>query len=154
MYLLQIEIGKKVLQDLQGLSDTRLIARRAFPAIHVALIGLVAEAFEQQGIPRWTPLADVTVFERLRLGFSAGPILVRTGSLRRSFTDQGNPLHIYRTEFGEKESKLTFGSLDPRAIPLAEGELERNLPARPIFPTSEIIHEELEGTIVSVDNAY
>lgn len=48
----------------------------------------VEEAFELEG-PGWAPLAKSTIQDRERRGFSAGPILTRSGNLRKVATRKG-----------------------------------------------------------------
>lgn len=46
----------------------------------------ITRNFEAEGRPaRWTPLAESTIRDRIRKGFAPGPILVRTGALKRRF---------------------------------------------------------------------
>ncbi len=44
--------------------------------------------FRAGGRPKWQPLSRVTIKERLRKGFPRGPILVRTGNLRKVATSR------------------------------------------------------------------
>jgi phage virion morphogenesis protein len=45
----------------------------------------IGDNFEQQGRPAWQPLKASTLKERTKLGYT-GPILQRTGKLKRSIT--------------------------------------------------------------------
>ena len=48
--------------------------------------------FAHEGRPkRWKPLAPITIAERLALGFGPGPILVRTGRMKRGFRARIGP---------------------------------------------------------------
>lgn len=48
--------------------------------------------FAAQGRPgRWAPLKAATIRERVRLGYGPGPILVRTGKLKRGFRFEWGP---------------------------------------------------------------
>lgn len=40
--------------------------------------------FDSEGRPKWRALSAVTIEDRLRRGYGAGPILVRTGELKES----------------------------------------------------------------------
>jgi phage gpG-like protein len=48
----------------------------------------LTDNFDDEG-PGWAPLAPSTVASRLALGYPAGPILHRSGRMRRSLTGQG-----------------------------------------------------------------
>lgn len=78
--------------------------------------------FAAEGRPtRWAPLKDVTIADRLRQGYGAGPILQRTGSMARSFYPKSG-----RHEYRIRNSRYyylyhQFGA--PRA----------NIPARPML---------------------
>lgn len=48
--------------------------------------------FAAEGRPgRWAPLKAATIRERIRLGYGPGPILVRTGRLKRGFRFEWGP---------------------------------------------------------------
>lgn len=138
---------------LETVSDTRPLAQAAFPVLSELLTNLVDMSFTAEGIPPWEPLSEVTVFERLFLGFGEGPILFRTGSLYESFVSDQHPYHVHREELRSEMSTLEVGSSDPRAVPLSEGVLEDNLPARPIFPDHTLIFEEMVDSIDEVTEA-
>jgi phage gpG-like protein len=149
VHRLQIEVHtNRILAGIDVLADTAPLARRAFPAICAVLSGAVSDVFEQQGMPAWQVLAEATVYERLRLGFNAVPIMIRSGSLLRSMTGEGE-MHVENLQAAKEESVITFGSEDPRAVPLGRGSLQDNLPARPMFPPAQVLHPELQATIVA-----
>lgn len=52
--------------------------------ITTAMAASVENNFAVEG-PNWAPLADKTIEERLAQGYDAGPILTRSGALRRGF---------------------------------------------------------------------
>lgn len=84
----------------------------------------VEDTFNREG-PGWDRLASWTLRERADLGFSSGPILQRTGVLKRTLTDPqlgrlqyslggfstGN--EITKSISGGRAT-LRFGTLDPR----------------------------------------
>lgn len=56
------------------------------------LLERIDKSFRYEGLPRrWRPLAASTVRERMRLGYGEGPILQRTGRLRRGFRKKVTP---------------------------------------------------------------
>ncbi len=55
-------------------------------AIKNVVIPSINKNFESGGRPAWTELAAGTIANRARDGFSPGPILVRTGKMRRAAT--------------------------------------------------------------------
>ncbi|HEY7195517.1 MAG TPA: phage virion morphogenesis protein [Gemmatimonadales bacterium] len=64
--------------------------RPVWPDVVKAFQAITTKAFATEGASTefgaWTPLAPATLKERERLGFGAGPILERTGALRRALT--------------------------------------------------------------------
>ena len=83
-----------------------------------------------QGVA-WSQLAPSTVRDRISKGFGgAHPILVRTGSYRASFTQQGAAGHI--DDFRETGGgwSITVGSRDFRAKFLNPG--TARMPSRPV----------------------
>lgn len=78
--------------------------------------------FEAEGRPeKWAPLKAATIRERIRLGYGAGPILVRTGALKRGFRADWGP-RSYRV------SNLKF------YFPFhQQGAPRANIPARPML---------------------
>ena len=53
------------------------------------------KTFELEGRPTWKKLSAYTIKERLRLGFSASPILVRTGKLKKAVTTMSGDIHSF-----------------------------------------------------------
>lgn len=100
---------------------------------------VILDAFESEGIgaDRWHELAAYTVYERLRLGFPGEhPILVRTGALRASLTDETS-LALEERRAGD--CSATIGTSDPRFIWHQEG--TPNMPARPMWPVEGSAYE-------------
>lgn len=63
-----------------------------FSAYGEYLLGRIDKSFRYEGLPRrWQPLAQSTVKDRIRRGYGSGPILQRTGRLRRGFRKQVTP---------------------------------------------------------------
>jgi phage gpG-like protein len=54
--------------------------------LDLVVIPSIIKNFQAQGRPRWAPLSLSTIKNRLDSGFSTGPILHRTGRLRREAT--------------------------------------------------------------------
>lgn len=144
MYLFRVELhGLQALDKIKTLADTRGLARRAFPQISETITQWLEAAFEAEGIPPWHPLAEATIYHRLSLGFGAGPILYRTGSLFASLTEASHGFHIREVVLTPQHSYLRQGSSDPRALLLSEGDPEANLPARPIFPPADEMADDI-----------
>ena len=142
MFRIRIFVPKVRSEHLLPLYNIPSLAEHAFPAIHLSLMNFVGDVFGAQGFPEpWAPLSLYTVWERLTLGFEEGPIMIRTGELLRSFIDPNHPQHVYRTVVQPHYAEMTFGSSDPRASVLSEGDWQNNLPARPILP--DILEAEL-----------
>ncbi len=81
----------------------------------------------------WKPLAAMTVAERVAAGYGGEhPILQRTGSLRKSFTDAGSSGHVERYEPQSDGWIVTVGSMHELAAFHEFG--TRRMPARPITP--------------------
>jgi hypothetical protein len=79
----------------------------------------------------WAPLAASTQAERLRLGYPADEIFIRTRELQESY------------EIGEEPASLTVGvgSELPRALALEVGDPARNLPPRSILGRAFVVRE-------------
>ena len=67
-----------------------------------AIRGAFINNFANEGVDRkWPSLAPTTIRDRVRKGFGSGPILVRTGKYKQSFTDMGKGYSRYtRTATG------------------------------------------------------
>lgn len=92
-----------------------------------------ADNFRQQrsAAGAWAPLARRTVAERIALGFPGPrPILRRTGSYRRSFTNRDHPLHSQQWSRSAGGWTLAVGSEDDRVEELEGG--RHNMPPRPV----------------------
>lgn len=77
--------------------------------------------FEHEGRPRpWPPLQPSTIRDRLRQGYAAGPILVRSGRLKRSFRFSWGP-RSYRVKnlapyFGVHQYGAPAANIPERAM--------------------------------------
>ena len=100
----------------------------------------VLETFEGEGAnpilgsPVWHPLADLTIEERLYLGYNAGPILVRSGLLRDSLTDPNDAGYVLDKKVGKGLYSGIMGTRDTRFERLQLGDYFANLPERPMWP--------------------
>ncbi len=85
--------AKAMLDTLQGrVADMSPVMKSIAAAMHDA----VEENFEQEGRPKWMPLAPATVKQREKLGYGgAHPILQRSGDLAKSIV----PGHTATTAF-------------------------------------------------------
>lgn len=78
--------------------------------------------FAAEGRPRrWAPLQPATIADRVRQGYGAGPILERTGALKRGFRFEYGP-RSYRVS----NSRFYF-------LYHQEGAPNANIPARPML---------------------
>lgn len=80
----------------------------------------------------WAPLAPSTIRQRLRLGYGAGPILVRTGALRDHVLSADAQINRVG---GGWELRIEPGRVVagvPKYYALAMGRAENNLPGRPM----------------------
>jgi hypothetical protein len=58
----------------------------------------------------WPRLSEVTIRIRLAEGFGAGPILVRTGDYKRSWTDPTHPQHVHELRQSTSHWSVEEGS--------------------------------------------
>jgi hypothetical protein len=99
------------------------------------------------GRGRWRPLAPSTLAERKRLGFGAGPILVRTGALRDHVL--ATPA-VVTTRGDTVELRI---QPDPyvagvkKYAALAVGDSGRNLPGRPMVAVGPAAATKITSTI-------
>lgn len=78
--------------------------------------------FAAEGRPdHWAPLKPATIVDRQRQGFGAGPILVRTGKLKRGFRFKWGP-----RSYQVSNSRFYF-------LYHQDGAPDANLPARPML---------------------
>lgn len=83
-------------KDLNGVIKRSTNMTSAMLKVGRYLMGVTARNFNAEGRPAWTPLKPVTIADRLRKGFGPGPILQRSGALRRSLTELNAPHQIFR----------------------------------------------------------
>lgn len=111
-------------------------------------------AFEREGgAEPWAPLAPYTQRERRRLGYPPQhPILQRTGSYRRSFSEEGDANHISEWEVAGGVWRIAEGSADERAQELEEGRW--NMPARPVTDLGEAGENLIAVTLEQMFDAW
>lgn len=91
----------------------------AFSAYHDRSI---ERNFAAEGRPsKWAPLTAATIRERVQLGYGAGPILVRTGAMKRGF----------RWLWGPRSYRVW--NIKPYFIYHQEGAPKAAIPARPML---------------------
>lgn len=91
------------------------------------LMGSTLRTFQAEGRPRkWQRLAPRTLEDRRKKGFSAGPILDRTGTLKRSLTQPGAKGSIFIV--GPRS--LRYGSSILYFETHQKGDPTRNIPKR------------------------
>lgn len=96
------------------------------------------------GGPGWAPLSRKTIYTKVRLGYPL-KILIRTGGLRESFTNEGSPYHhCRRTHPAEGHHRAVLFSTHPffmvheegahfvKRRTAKEGETMGFIPARPM----------------------
>lgn len=102
--------------------------------------------FNRQGARGpWPALAPSTIAQRIRLGYGAGPILQRTGALKRHVTTA--PAQVTRTGRGI-ELRIRPGNVvagRPKYVPLAMG--TGRMPARPMVVLTPQAVAQVTGTI-------
>ena len=103
------------------------------------VIGLdMATQFEMEGDPKWKPLAPRTIAQRLRLGFGAGPILYRTGSLREAWsTETGQTREITPTSLYIGPEKVSYAKYHQSRLP------RTRIPRRPLRLRQSVVVEAL-----------
>ena len=116
---------QQLLNRLRGQADNLEPAMREI-AGH--LVDSVAESFAGQSAPdgsAWKPLADSTIRDRLRRGYSAGPILERSGDLAsRILADWDDEVAVAGTN-------LIYAATHHY------GDQKRGIPARPFLGVSD-----------------
>jgi phage gpG-like protein len=137
--------------DLSGLVNRSKDMTPAMRAIGLYFMGTTEKTFKAEGRPKkWTKLAPSTIQDRIRKGFRPGPILTRTGDLRRSLTQRGAQKQIFRVT----RNSMTLGSSVPYLSVHQRG--TRNVPQRVFIQilsqdvknVGEIINKYiLEGTV-------
>lgn len=89
---------------LRGIEDRARDVSPAWPQVYAEFRAITTKAFDTSGastdLGPWPALAPKTIAERQRQGFGAGPILERTGALRRALTlGQGAYIRTTATRF-------------------------------------------------------
>lgn len=125
-----INLNLNDLQNRLGLVESRLKA--VIPSIEIQvkqiLRGVLLKVFEAEGIPRWKKLSPYTIRERRREGYPAGPILVRSGKLKRSYT--GNSRYGRWTV---TQNSIVYQNILSYAPLHEHGDPESNVPARHVI---------------------
>jgi hypothetical protein len=75
---------EQVNRNLHRMGDLAVDMRDPLQESAVVIQGGIDASFASEG-PGWAPLAAATVEDRVRRGFGPGPILDRTGALRRGY---------------------------------------------------------------------
>jgi phage gpG-like protein len=96
----------------------------------------IEKNFSSEGRPSWEILSDETMLDRVNKGFSAGPALTKTGSMRDELTSlKGkvtsssiSSIMSWGIEQLRGEQKVKFG-----AHQTGKGRSGQNLPARPML---------------------
>lgn len=97
--LLSLEANKSEIdyvKDLEGVIARSTNMTPAMKKIGLYLLGVNLRNFEAEGRPGWIPLKAATIADRIQKGFGSGPILVRSGILKRSLTELGAPFQVFR----------------------------------------------------------
>jgi len=89
------------------IEDLRPVWEEVFPVVRKSL----KKTFAVQGRPRWKPLSDKYLTEKLRKGFPRR-ILYRTGRMYRGIAKEGSPDNIYINE----KDMMAWG-IDPYNFP-------------------------------------
>ena len=77
-------------KDLNGIAARGKNLQPAMEKILTYLMASTSRTFEAEGRPaKWKPLSPYTIQDRAEQGFPPGPILVRTGKLKKSLTQPG-----------------------------------------------------------------
>lgn len=97
-----------------------------------------AANFASQGSARgaWATLAPATIRDRIRRGFGASPIRVRTGKGRSGFVERGHPDHVENVSTISQGVLYEVGSSDQTVSLFHETGTSR-MPARPVTPLSD-----------------
>lgn len=104
---------------LEDFRDASLDMAPAYAKMEKYLLSSIGRNFTQEGRPiKWKALQPVTIKERIRRGFGAGPILVRSGKLKRGF----------KVSYGSKV--LSIGNKVKYFTAHQYGVPQNNLPAR------------------------
>jgi phage gpG-like protein len=116
---------------LGGLFSGLRDLRPAWGSVHRIFLDFMKRVFAREGQyggPVWVPLNPrYAAWKRRRYGDR--PILQATGALYRSFTDEQDPAHVYRSgpDFMETGSSVRYARAHQWGYP------PRHLPARPMI---------------------
>ena len=132
--MIRLSLSPTAFDDLKRLTDA--LAQPAPADVRRLDRAIRAEAafnFKRQGsgAGAWAALSPATVRERLRLAYGPRPILIRRGSLYRSFTHDNDPNHAMELTLRSGGWALAVGSTDARAPWHEFG--TRRMPARPVL---------------------
>jgi phage virion morphogenesis protein len=103
-------------------------------SIRQVMIPSIRKNFEEEGRPPWLPLSEATIEIREREGFASGPILQRTGNLRRSATQ----LNIWvidseKAYIRELPARSWYGTIHQGGAAGKAMSLRAPIPARPFL---------------------
>jgi hypothetical protein len=102
------------------------------------------EEIESGGHGSFAPLSMRTVLEKIGLGVSPWPILVRFGDLEASL-NEGHYNNIFDVALGDDVHEVTVGTMDPVAPLHQYGSPDTNLPARPFVLLTKDERDELSS---------
>jgi len=117
------EVNRRLDRFQAAMEDTTQPNRQA----SIAMYGWLIRNYDREGalIGGWAPLHPKTVAEKKELGKER--MLVRSGALRQSYVP------FYTKENAGVGSELIYSK------PHQEGNPARNLPARPMLPSREVV---------------
>ena len=126
MFTIKVDTSK-VVRRIEGI-EKRI--ETLMPSIENEVKSILRDAFAKifaaEGIPRWRKLSPYTIRDRIAKGFGPGPILQRTGKLKRSYTGESR-YGVWKTN----RNSLTYTNLVPYAAFHERG--TTRIPARHII---------------------
>lgn len=134
MLLVDIQGDKRVLGLLDKVQKKLDNPRAALTEVGGLLVSEFQQNFPAEGRrlnEPWKALQRATIRERIRLGYGAGPILVRTGKLMRGFRKEVNRFFVRVSNPVEyfKYHQLGGGYLPQRRMILAPEKLKQEIVA-------------------------
>lgn len=150
---LSLNIGgdQLIQRRLLGIADRALDWRPAWQMIGDEIMAMEARQFASEGAfgsGGWPALADSTKAQRVAQGYGPGPILDRTGAMKRSLSVKGAANQVMvmtpdRFAFGSTDEKLRFHQQGTSRMPARKQEF----PASGTTKLVKIAHRHwIEGT--------
>lgn len=133
-------------RKLEGMKRRTQVPDRAWKKVGIYMSREMHKQFSTRGAnfgTPWRPLAESTLREKRRLGFTPAP-LVRTGRLKRGFTQR--PMDIFET----RGKIAKFGSSYPIAAYQHFGTRRfgrQHIPARPILKVTFKMRKDVRDII-------